>query len=339
MGEQKDVFDNARSSFIQTIYDKRWPIIIFTGISAVVALIVSLLLTPTFKSTAIVFPAATSTVSFSDMRNAKASAMDFGEEDQAEQLIQILKSSRIRNIIVDRYDLMNHYEIDADDQNKYYKLGKAWENHIQFARTRYGSIQIDVWDIDRELAAEIANKIVDLIDTVKNDMVKERTVPAFEISKRKREMLQTEINQLSSEMDSLSNIGVVPIEGRAELFNAYNNSKNPVDRSYFKNQIDVNLKYGAKFDGLQMLRDERIVKMTKFEDQYEQAESDANTMFNHKFVVEPAVVADKKDKPKRLIIIILCTFGGFVFAVFFILLRERLSELKANNPKATPKNS
>jgi hypothetical protein len=35
-----------------------------------------------------------------------------------------------------------------------------------------------VLDSDKELAAEIANKIVDLIDTVKNDMVKERTIPA-----------------------------------------------------------------------------------------------------------------------------------------------------------------
>ena len=40
-----------------------------------------------------------------------------------------------------------------------------------------------------------------------------------------------------------------------------------------------------------MQRDERIVKLTKFEDSYEQSESDANTNFNHKFVVESAVVA------------------------------------------------
>lgn len=328
MGESNDAFHDVRQSFIQTLYNKRFPILIFTGAAGVISMVISLFLTPMFKSTAIVFPAATSTVSFSEQRNAKASSMDFGEEDQAEQLIQILKSSRIRNVIVSRFDLMNHYEIDANDENKYFKLGKAWDNHIQFSRTRYGSIQIDVWDRDREMAAEMANKIVDLIDTVKNDMVRERTWPAYEISLRKREMLNQEIQDISNRMDSLSNMGVVPIEGRAELFAAYNNSKNPEDRTYFKNQIDVNLKFGATFDGLQMLRDEKITKLTKFEDQYEQAESDANTLFNHKFVVEPAVVADKKDKPKRMIITILGTLGGFVFAVFLILIRERMRELK-----------
>lgn len=62
---------------------------------------------------------------------------------------------------------------------------------------------------------------------------------------------------------------------------------------------------------------------------YEQAESDANTLFNHKFIVEKAVVADKKDKPKRMIIVLLATIGAFIFIVFALLVKERLTELKS----------
>ena len=328
MSENKNEFDQERQSLLLFIWKKRKTILIVTGIAMVTSLVISLFLTPIFKSTAIVFPAATSTVSFSEQRNAKASSMDFGEEEQAEQLIQILQSSRIRNRIVHKYDLMNHYEISPDDVNKNYKLGKAWENHIVFTRTRYGSIEIEVFDRDKELAAEIANKIVDLIDTVKNEMVRERTVPAYEISRRKREMLNNEINTILTQMDSLSQLGVVSIEGRANLFSAYNQSKSEADRQFFKKQIDMNLRYGATFDGLETMRDEKMVKLSKFEDAYEQAESDANTDFNHKFVVEPAVVADKKDKPKRLTIVFLTTVGTFIFIVFALLIKERISELR-----------
>lgn len=317
-----------RQNLLVFIWRKRKIILIGTGIAAAASVVISMLLTPQFKSTAIVFPAATSTVSFSEQRNAKASSMDFGEEEQAEQLVQILASSRIRNRIVHQFDLMNHYKIDKDDPNKQYKLGKAYDDHIQFTRTRYGSIQIDVWDKDPELAATIANKIVDLIDTVKNDMVRERTIPAFEINKRKKDQLEQEKRMLQARLDSLSKIGVVPIEGRANLFQAYNDSKNAEDRAFYKEKIDINLKYGAAYDGLQTQRDERIIKLTKFEDSYEQSESDANTNFNHKFVVEPAVVADKKDKPKRLIIVILATMGAFVFMVFALLIRDRIRELR-----------
>lgn len=328
MSESNSDLDKERQSLLSFIWEKRKVILLLTGIAMVASIVISLLMTPIYKSTAIVFPAATSTVSFSEQRNAKNASMDFGEEDQAEQLVQILQSARVRNRIVERFKLMDHYEISHDDPNKNFKLGQAWENHIQFARTRYGSIQIDVWDRDRELAATIANKIVDLIDTVKNEMVKERTIPAFEISKRKREMLEKEKNAILAHMDSLSEMGVVPSDARANLFGAYIESTNKDDRAMFKHQLEVNELYGATFDGLQILRDEKIAKLTRFEDTYEQSESDANTMFNHKFVVEHAVVADKKDKPKRMIIVLLTMIGTFVFTIFFLLVKERVKELR-----------
>ena len=328
MSKNTNEFEQERQNLLLFIWQKRKVILIITGVSTVAAVVISLMLTPMFKSTAIVFPAATSTVSFSEQRNAKASSMDFGEEEQAEQLVQILQSSRIRNRIVKQFNLFEHYEISADDENKNYKLGKEYNSHIQFVRTRYGSIEISVLDRDRELAAKITNKIVDLIDTVKNEMVQDRTLPAFEINKRKKLMLEKEKDLILLKMDSLSKMGVVSIEGRANLFNAYNQSKNQADRTFFKNQIDVNLTFGATFDGLEILRDEKIIKLTKFEDSYEQAESDAHTPFNHKFIVESAVVADKKDKPKRMIIVLLAAIGAFVFSVFILLVRERISELR-----------
>ncbi len=327
--EKNDIhLEEERQNLLVFIWKNRKVILTVTAIAAVVSLVVSFLLTPLYLSQAVVFPAATSTVSFSEQRNAKASSMDFGEEEQAEQLVQILKSSKIRNTLIERFDLFKNYDIDLNDKNKNFKLNKEYNNHIEFNRTRYGSIEISVLDKDPVLAATIANKIVDLIDTVKNQMVQERTLPAFDINQRKKEMLESQMRKLQAEMDSLSVLGVVPTESRANLYQAYNDAKAQSDRDFFQKQIEVNLKFGAKFDGLQMLRDEEIVKLAKFEDSYEQAESDANTLFNHKFIVESAVVADKKEKPKKAIIVLLSTFGALFFMIFALLLRERLRELK-----------
>lgn len=326
--EQDKAFQGDRQNLVVFIWKKRKLLAIISGVAAVISLVVSFLITPLYRSTAIVFPAATSTVSFSEQRNAKASSMDFGEEEHAEQLVQILQSSRIRDILVQRFDLFNNYEIDQKDPNKYYKLGKAYGEHITFTRTRYGSIAIDVLDKKPELAAEIANKIVDLIDSVKNDMVKERTIPAFEINKRKKELLVSSLKEVNTKLDTLSSMGVVTVEGRATLFEAYNQAKSPEDRAYFRKQLTVNNQYGAEYDGLVMLRDEKTMKLANFEDSYEQAESDAYTNFNHKFVVERAVVADKKDKPKKAIIIIVATMTALIFSIFMLLIVDRIKELK-----------
>lgn len=327
--EQENIeFQQQRQNLLLFVWKKRKIIGIVTAASAVISLIISFLLTPLYLSTAIVFPTATSTVSFSEQRNAKASSMDFGEEEQSEQLVQILQSSRIRDILVKRFDLFNHYEIEPTDPNKFYKLGKAYEQHIKFTRTRYGSIQIDVLDRDKELAAEMANKIVDLIDTVKNDMVKERTIPAFEINLRKKQLIEKSLQDIRLKLDSLSALGVVTSEGRATLSAAYNEAKGAEDRAFFKDKIEINMKYGAEFDGLSMLRDEKIVKLSEFEVAFEQAESDAYANFNHKFVVERAVVADKKEKPKKAIIILVSTMATFIFMVFALLIQDRIQELR-----------
>jgi uncharacterized protein involved in exopolysaccharide biosynthesis len=328
MTDQMKEMEKERQNLLLFIWRKRKILILITGIAGVVSTVVSLMMTPLYLSTAIVFPAATSTVSFSEQRNAKAAAMDFGEEEQSEQLVQILQSSRIRNKIVDQFDLMKHYDIDTNDANKHYKLMKEYEGHFAFIRTRYGSIQIDVLDPNPQLAADMANKIVDLIDTVKNNMVAERTWPAFEINTRKKNLLDQDLKLVLVKMDSLADLGVVSIEGRTNLFQAFVDAKNQEDRTFLRQQIDVNLKYGAKFDALEQIRDEKIVKLEKFLDSYEQAESDANSVFNHKFVVEQAVVADKKDQPKRLIIVLLSMIGTFVFMVFALLITDRIKELK-----------
>jgi len=320
-----------RSALLAFLWKNRKVLVIITGVAFVVSVVVSLLLTPLYLSTAVVFPTASSNVSFSEQRNVKAGSMDFGEEDQAEQLVQILSSSRIKDKIVAKYDLLNHYEIDPNDENKNFKLNEEYNDHFSFTRTKFGSIQIDVLDKDPELAAKMANDIVDLIDTVKNEMIRERTRPAFEINIRKMKQLEKDKDSVINRLDSLAKLGVVSTSVRSNLFQALVDSKSPEEKRDIKAQIEANMKFGSLFDALEHKRNEMIINIETFKVAYEQAESDANAQFNHKFVVERAVVADKKEKPKRMIIVLVATLGGFVLGVFFLLIRDKIKELKALN--------
>jgi uncharacterized protein involved in exopolysaccharide biosynthesis len=319
-----------RFGLIQFIWKNKKPIFIITGIAAITSIVISFLITPLYLSSAIVFPAASGNVSFDAQRNVKAAAMDFGEEEQAEQLVQILQSSRIKDRIVKKYNLMSDYEISENDPNKYYKLNKAYYGNFSFNRTRFGSIQIDVLDKDPKKAADMANDIVDLIDTVKNEMIRERTIPAFEINLRKKKQMEHERDSLLTKLEELAKQGVLPNDVRATLYQALVDSKSPAEKAEIQRKIDINTKFGSVYDGLEYQRNEKIVKIEDFRVSYEQAESDANAQFNHKFVVEKAVVADRKEKPKRMVIVLVSTIGGFIFGLFFLLIQQRIKELKLN---------
>ncbi|MBC9811384.1 hypothetical protein H9Y05_02745 [Crocinitomicaceae bacterium CZZ-1] len=328
MTESIEKFEQDRQNLLLFIWKNRKVIILVSAVGFIVSLIISLLMTPIFRSTAIVFPTATSTVSFSEQRNAKASSMDFGEEEQAEQMVQILQSSSIRDEIVHQFDLYKHYEISPDDVNKQYKLVKEFNSNFNFARTRYGSIQIDVLDKDPVKAAAMANKVVDLIDTMKNEMIAQRTAEAFKVAQRKRDMLQEDLNKISVQIDSLAKLGVMNIDARAGLYQAFVDSKSPAEKAEIKEKLLVNEKDGPFYDELEHIRREKITAFELFMAIYEQTESDANAKLNHKFIVERAVVADKKDKPKRMVVVLLGTMGTFLFIVFALLIREKIGELK-----------
>ena len=279
---------DQRNALLIFLWNQRKSLIYFTSAAAIISIIVSFLITPLFLSTAIVFPAASSNVSFSEQRNVKAAAMDFGEEEQAEQLVQILSSSRIRDRIVQKYDLMKAYDISKTDPNKYYKLNKAYIEHFTFSRTRYGSIQIDVLDENPKQAAAMANDIVELIDTVKNQMIRERTIPAFQINLRKKQQMEQDRDSILKRLEDLAQIGVLPNDARATLYQALVDAKNPQEKDEIRKKIEINNKFGSVYDGLEYQRNEKIVKIEDFKVSYEQAESDANANFSHKFVVEKA---------------------------------------------------
>lgn len=316
MSEQIEQFEQERNNLLIFIWKNRKIILLVTLLGAILFTVISLLMTPIYRSTAIVFPTATSTVSFSEQRNAKASSMDFGEEEQAEQMVQILQSARIRETIIKQFNLYKHYDISMDDANKRYKMGKEFSSNFNFTRTRYGSIQIDVLDKNAELAANMANKVVDLIDTMKNEMIAQRTMEAFKIAQRKRDMLLADIDEISKKIDSLARMGVLNIDSRAGLYQAFVDSKSANEKAEIKGKLEINEKNGPLYDELEHLRREKITALEEFMAIYEQTESDANAKLNHKFIVENAVVADKKDKPKRMIVVLLGTIGSFCFYCF-----------------------
>ena len=328
MENQELNLTEEREKLLAFLFRRRKLVIGFTLSVSMAVYGLSFLITPLFLSTAIVFPSKSSSVSFYESRNVKASSMDFGEEDQAEQLVQILQSSRIRDFVVSKYNLIDRYKIGSDDPNKMFKLNKAYEGHFSFERTRFGSIKIDVLDEDPKLASEMANAVVGLIDTVKNQMIQERALPAFEITKRKKDQLDTEIQALLDEMDRLAKLGVVSLDVRSRLFQALVDSKSSKEKEELRQKIDVNSKYGSLFDGLERSRNEKITKLEDFKVAYEQAESDASTKFSHKFIVQSAEVADRKDQPKRMILTIVAAIGSFIFIVFCLLILERYRELK-----------
>lgn len=160
---------------------------------------------PLYKSTAILYPTTTYSASKAIMNTnglIYVDPMEIGEEAQTDQMMQILNSGIIREKIIVKYDLANHYGIKDNCEHKVYRLNKAYDNRIRVRRTEYNSVKISVLDTDPQIAAAIANDIANLFDETMNDMQKEIAVKALEIVEKE---YNNTINNILALEDSLKN--------------------------------------------------------------------------------------------------------------------------------------
>ena len=99
--EQNQGLDFDSSNLLLFIFRWKKPLTILTLAAATLSAIFSapMFITPKFESTVIMFPTSTASISKSLLAKnnpSKEDLLSFGEEEQAEQLIQILNSDEIR---------------------------------------------------------------------------------------------------------------------------------------------------------------------------------------------------------------------------------------------------
>ncbi|HOW31972.1 MAG TPA: Wzz/FepE/Etk N-terminal domain-containing protein, partial [Bacteroidales bacterium] len=148
-------------------------------VAAFISLFASFLITPLYRSTVILYPASSNSISkalLNENPAADKDILEFGEDAQTEQMLQILNSGRLRDKVVAKFNLAGHYGIDSTSRLFHTWLNRQYEANINFKRTEYMAVKITVLDKDPQMAADIANSLAALLDSVKNDMQKQRAI-------------------------------------------------------------------------------------------------------------------------------------------------------------------
>jgi len=283
-----------------------------------------------FKASVTIYPTKNDSVSFTSA-SSNEEIMKFGSEEESEHLLQILNSAQIRDRVVEKYNLLDRYDIGAQDPHKQSHLIKNYENSVFFERTKYGSIRIEVIDNDKDTASLMANTISDLVDSIKNKILRQRAGDAFRIVKRKYNFLEDEMKALNDTIEYYSKLGVVDNEVRASLLQGLANAmetRNKASQDYFQGKIAINDQYGSVYQNLVNDRNVKLAQQREMNIAYSQLEEASKMNFSHKFVIEKARAPDKKAYPVRWIIVVFATLSSLVFCIVMILVVEKIRELR-----------
>ena len=310
------------------LWKNRKSILIIGFIAAVVSSFVALVIEEKFESTVTLYPSKTSSVSFGEINNEDQTVSKFGEEEEAEQMLQILESAKIREEIITKFDLLNHYEIDTTGKYIFTELNETYADNISFTRNKNGAVLITVLDKSPDTAALIANEIADLFDRTKNAMIHARAITDFNIKKEKLKKLESEMQSLRDTMSVLSSLGVVTADAYQGLTDAMLKASDQKTKNEYKQKLAMTEKFGSLLKAFQIETEFLSERIATLKSSYEQAETDANSFPSHKFTVEEASPAEKKSYPVRWLIVVISSLSSVLFTCIVLLFNEKIKELK-----------
>lgn len=334
--QQENNFNFGSGNLVAFLFTHRKLLITVTLVAAIASSIVSLLIENKYKSTVILFPTTTNSISkalIADNFGGKDDVLELGEEEEAEQMLQVLNSDEIKNRIIAKYNLMKHYDIDTTDKYKYTKLTKKYEDNISFKRTEFMSVRIDVLDHSPDTAALIANDIAALVDTVRNNMQHKIAIEALKIVQDEYFGMMHSMQLLEDSLDKIRAYGVHDPEAQSEvltqqLAEAFIQGK---DRAIkvIEEKLDILAKYGGAYTSIRDNFEWDRKQLSFLKAKYAEAKIDAERSLEHKFIVSSAVPAEKKSYPIRWLIVVTSSVATFLFTIIGLLIFNSFKELRA----------
>ena len=297
-------------------------------------------ITPLYESSVIVFPSTTNSPSKALLpQNTYQSEdfLEFGIEEQAEQILQVLSSDAIFDSVTDYFNLIDHYDLDRKSKTLRSDLHEEFSDRITFERTKFMSVRIRTLDHDPQMAADIANYIVDMLDRVKSRIQRERAAVGLKLVDEEYQKVRAELLDMEEEINALRRKGVHEYEGQSMVVSEQYATAIGEDRGervigQLRAVLDTLAKYGGRYvalrDELSLMKEEEVKIKTKLA----QARVDANQVLPATFRVNTAVPADKKKYPIRWLVVAVAALTAFVSTMVVILGANTWKELKDKLP-------
>jgi uncharacterized protein involved in exopolysaccharide biosynthesis len=279
-------------------------------VAAVTGIIITrpFIMTPRFKSTAIVFP---------------SNIAPYATESTTETMLQFLQSDETRNIFIDTLELYEHYKIDPKSPLAYTYLAQRLNENLSISRTQYESIEIDTWDEDPKFAAAMSNALIAANDVAIAKLHKQKFEEVIVLLSDKMAMQKAEMDSAEAVLQEIKlKYGIINFESQAKALSKvmYKNGGNT--NAYIKDQFKNIQEHG----GHEFALTEHLFRLRGFyndtKKDYQQALTDANKKLTYTTVVTQPVVAEKKDTPKGTLITLGLTSSALLFALIAILIIE-----------------
>lgn len=232
----------------------------------------------------------------------------YSDESESEQMLQIFQSNFIRDTVISKFKLIEHYGIDKNYPKWRSWLIGEWDENVKISKTQYEGVEITVFDTDPVLAKDIVNGIMDAYNHYVRNM---QTMKFGEVVA----MLGRQVNRKRAYIDSLSN-KYSQLSSKYGLVDYISQSRE-ISRGLLRttgggtvNVTELNrankniLEKGGEMIYLQELLMEEATLFTEIEKEYDLAMMNYDRRYTYINLISAPEVSDKKASPVRWLIVV-----------------------------------
>lgn len=267
-------------------------------------------MTPMFKASAVIYPVNLSS---------------YSQETPTEQMVQLLQSVDVKEMLIRSFNLYQHYEIDTSGKYPRFEIMKRLEENISVSKTELESVELFVLDKDPQLAARMCDSLISFMDAKATNLLRERAREIMVITGKQMRDKKVELDSLENALLSIrTEYGITD----------YENMINGFSREYFGalRSGGANAKMEAMRRNLESKGGEYLLitsllepvreTYSEYKVKYELAETDSKKELKYHNTITRPVAPERKDSPKRSLIMLVFTISVLFVAMLVIIYQE-----------------
>jgi uncharacterized protein involved in exopolysaccharide biosynthesis len=102
-------------------------------------------------------------------QNLQTLYSELGTADDLDMILGVAQLDTVYLSVSDSFNLYDHYKIKGTQQEK--RIQSSWRlrKNSRVIKSDYGELKIKVWDTDKQLAAQLANAIMHVVQEIQSD--------------------------------------------------------------------------------------------------------------------------------------------------------------------------
>ena len=299
------------------IIRKRFKLFLFIGLIAVVVSAIfssPVFITPRFMSETVVYPVNLNSYSI---------------ETRTEQLLQLFESNSLRDSLIKKFDLVEHYEIDTGSPSWKFALYNEFSDRVEIEKTRYESVRLEVVDEDPVRAKDMVVELLSQVDLLARRLQREKSAEILRIAersmaneRRKMDSIETRLQQIRAET------GLLEYEVQTEeLTKGYvraltSPNASAADKEELKDMLGRLGEKGGEFRALTHLGNMSRNEYNRLVLEYERVINDLTKELSYTNVIIHPEVADKKVYPVRWMIVVISAISALFFTFIVVAMKD-----------------